>query len=666
MAIKEDGQDTEDTLPVDTRIGAPASQFVAPANPDGASTILTEDEAERKGDFTALLRIKLANAAREASEHFDVNGDGYVATSLSSSGEAESVAGSALYGRDEFGGYYAKDGDYYDKFGGYYDDHGYTAKDGSYTSIGGEHWDASTGKVTDADGTEREQTSDVVADAIKKKPTIGRDQVKMDTRVAENREAEERKKKKKPAKQPKINKPGAAASAGGGIQFGITITAEDKEKSDIILQGRIERHEDTSKPPTAAEIKNANEVFENRRKHVDHVREDLSEFIVSQRLQGGQGAATVTADEMKQADAIFQQRSGSRKKTTFKAVSKEEAEAALGRIHVPVKEGAHVHTSADHGGPADHDHDDHSALPAAKAEGEAKPKDQKSDAATDGANWYADSKGGYWDEFGGYYDKDGGYWEVDGGYWDKYNVYTDVNGGRTWPDKSYLDPDFNYVDAAGCYYMPDGTQIKPPAGMDFKKEMQEAAAKHEKWHLPEELVPLLKAKDPVLPALSQGAVSPGAQHEDTKTDQTVKVDPVTKVETPVKLDATSVKLEPVKLSTNLNLTPLKLNTNFGTTTTVNTTFSLLDPKQNSTPAKPEENYSQFQMCSAQSSPKNDFSSFFNNYHSFLTSEKAVGETKFYDLSNITLSPSIDPKPQLASLTTTSENKGVVPTPKSLA
>lgn len=651
MAIKEDGQNTDDALPVDTQTGPVTSQFVAPVNPDASSTVLTEDEAERKGDFTALLRIKLANAAREASEHFDVNGDGFIATSLSSASEGE-TSGSAV--RDECGGYYAQNGDYYDKYGGHYDDLGYSAKNGDYTSDCGEHWDKKTGKITNADGTERKVDSTVVQEEMKKDPNVGKTVVQVDEQFRRRRLGH------KP-KKPKVDKKKASNTEGGGTPVATPPPSkEDKAKTEIVIEERKANGLDLNGPATAAEMKHAEEIYQWRLKHVNNAREDLSEFIVSQ------SAAGIKPDAAKSATGLGTQSGGNPKKPKFTAVSKEEAEAALGRLHVPVKEGAHVHTSADHGGPADHDHDDHGALPGAKAEGEAKPKDQKSDNTTDGANWYADSKGGYWDEFGGYYDKDGGYWEADGGYWDKYNVYTDVNGGRTWPDKSYLDPNFNYVDAAGCYYMPDGTQIKPPAGMDFKKQMQEAAAKHEEWHLPEELVPLLKAKDPVLPALTLDAVSPVApllaaslvppKPVDAATEKTVKVDPVAKVETPI-------KLEPVKLSTNLNLTPLKLNTNFGSTTTVNTTFSMIDPKQNSTPEKPE---SQFQMCSAQTSPKNDFSSFFNNYHSFLTSEKPVGETKFYDLSNITLSPSVDPKTTLASLNTTVDSKNVVPTPKSMA
>ncbi|TAL40049.1 MAG: hypothetical protein EPN97_00920 [Alphaproteobacteria bacterium] len=667
MATKKGGKGKDVPTSGDiTLIDETASQFVAPSNPESSFSILTEEEAERKGDFTALLRIRLANAAREINEHMDVNGDGVVAGSLSPGEGHDSV----LFARDEYGGCYAKDGYYHDKFGGYYDGIGYTAKDGSYTSIGGEHWDAKTGKVTNADGTERRQTSDVVAEAAKKDPKIGRDQVKADTQIAESREEAERKRKKAPSQKRGVDTKGASQSAGGGLRSGVTITADDQEKSDIILQRRIERHEDTSKPITAADIKYAAEQQARRKRGVEHRRGALSEFIAAQ------STAPVTSAELKQANEAFSQRGDNYRKTTFKAVSKEEAQAALGRIHVPVKEGAHVHSSADHGGAADHDHDDHSSTAAAKAVSETKPKDQKDNAATTpGGNWYADSKGGYWDEYGGYYDKDGGYWEVDGGYWDKYNVYTDVNGGRTWPDKSYLDPNFNYVDKDGCYWTDDGTKIKPPAGMDFKKQMQEAAAKHEQWHLPEELKSLITSKVPApdLNLKSTAPITPDIASSltpikltDPKAGDAPKAEPVTPVLSPIKIDAAPLRLEPVKFSPSLDLPPLKLNTNVGaSTTTSGTSFSLLDAKQNSTPASTDNNFnvdqSHFQMCTAQSSPKNDFSSFFNNYHDFLSSAKP--ETKFYDLSNITWSPSIDAKTQLAVLTTPADNKTAVPPPK---
>lgn len=622
------------------------SQFVAPSSPESSFSILTEEEAERKGDFTALLRIRLANAAREVNEHMDVNGDGVVAGSLSPGGGHDSV----LFARDEYGGYYAKDGYYHDKFGGFYDDYGYHDKSGSYTTNSGAHWDAKTGKMTNADGTERTVSSETVREQLKKDPKLGETITTIDEQFNQEQNGGESK--------PKVDTAGAASTAGGGRgRVQKPTSAETREKTEIVMEEREAEGRDLHGPSSAAERKRANEIYKNRHRHINNQRGELTNFIAAQ------STAPATSAELKQANEAFSQRGGGHGKTTFKAVSKEEAQAALGRIHVPVKEGAHVHTSADHGGAADHDHDEHGSTPAAKADGETKPKDQKANAATTpGGNWYADSKGGFWDEYGGYYDKDGGYWEFDGGYWDKYNVYTDVNGGRTWPDKSYLDPNFNYVDKDGCYWTDDGTKIKPPAGMDFKKQMQEAAAKHEKWHLPEELVPLITSKVPA-PDLMK-STAPITQDlassltpiklTDPKAGDAPKTDPVTPV------------LSPVKLNTNLELLPPKLTSGFDSSpAAAGTSFSLLDPKRNSTPASPENNFnvdqSQFQMCTAQSSPKNDFSSFFNNYHDFLSSAKP--ETKFYDLSNITWSPSIDTKTQLAVLTTPADNKTAVPPPK---
>jgi hypothetical protein len=659
MAIKEDGTDKEGIVADDVQTGSRASQFVPASNADTSAIILTEDEAERKGDFTALQRIKLANAAREANEHFDVNGDGFVANSLSSGQEGENPG---LYGRDDCGGYYAKSGDYYDKFGGHYDPYGYEDKAGNYTSDSGEHWDKKTGKVTNADGTERKVDSTVVRDEMEKDPNVGKTVVQVDEQFRRRRVGA------KP-KEPRVDKKKASETEGGGTP---TVTPppskEDKAKTEIVIEERKASGQDVNGPATTEEMKHADQVYQWRLKHVSAAREALSEFIVGQNVAG---------DEKQAADP---QKDGSGKKPKFKAVSKAEATAKLGHIHLPPKADGHIHAPDHHGGSADHDHDAPTNAkpdPAAKTGGDAKPKDQKSDATTgaDG-NWYQDARGGYWDEFGGYYDKDGGYWEADGGYWDKYNVYTDVNGGRTWPDGSYLDPNFNYVDKDGCYYMEDGTQIKPPAGMDFKKQMQEAATKHEKWHLPEELIPLLQSKAPVLPELTLSTVSPVAplvassftpmKFPDPKADASPKIETVTRIETPLKLDSVPLKLEPVKLGANLDLPPLKLNTSIGLPPATGASFSLLDPKQNSTPAKPEGNFNQYQMCTTQGDPKkNDFSSFFNNYHTFLTSEKPIGETKYYDLSNITLSPGIGTKPQFASLTTP-DNKGIIPSPKNLA
>ena len=658
MAIKEDGREQDD-LPAGADKPQPettASQF-ATRNADASHNILTEDEAERKGDFTALLRIRLANAAREASEHLDVNGDGFIAQSLSS-GEADRTAPSLFYGQDEFGGYYAKDGNYHDKFGGYYDPFGYTAKDGSYTSAGGDHWDAETGKVTLASGEERPQTSEVVQQAIENDPTIARDQIKMDTQVAESRETEERKRRKQPSgkKKPKVNTAAAAQAAGAGIAYGaVVVTNDDREVSNIILETRIQEHRDTSKPATADEIQRANEEFLRKKGFIERARTRLSQQI----------ADDATPDDK---DGVAQR--GDRPK--FTAVSKEEASAKIKSMHVPAAAAkvtkATKATGATPGGDVKKPED--GATTATTGNTTA---DQKTDAtAAAGSNWYADARGGYWDEFGGYYDKDGGYWEVDGGYWDKYNVYTDVNGGRTWPDGSYLDPKSNFVDKDGCYYMPDGAQIKPPVGMDFKKQMQEAAAKNETWHLPDELKPLLMSKVPAVD-LNLKALAPISSNLASSLkplDLTgLKTAPVTNVETPVKFDAVPLKLEPGKLGANLTLPPLKLDSGLGSPTAKGTGFSLLDPKQNSTPASAGNNFnvdtSRFQMCSTQGNPKNDFSSFFNNYHTFLTADKPASETKFYDLSNITLSPTIDTKTQLASLTTPAETKGTILSPKTV-
>jgi hypothetical protein len=652
MARKEDGENMDDVLPGgdDTPTPAKASQFVPRSNPDTSATILTEDEAERKGDFTALLRIRLANAARETSEKIDINGDGIVMTGLSTEGE------SVLYGRDEYGGYYAKDGFYHDKFGGYYDDFGYHDKSGSFTTNSGAHWDAATGKMTNADGTERKVVSEVVRDRMKKDPKLGETVTMIDEQFNQDENA-----KNGNTAKPKTDTAGAAATEGGGRKpSGTTTSTETREKTESVIEERIANGQNPNGPATTEEITRANERFKRKSAHVENRRGALSEFLVSQNAATGT-VPDATSEELQQANAAYKKKGGSSTKPTFTAVSKEEATTKIGHVHLPAKKGAHVHGPEDHGSPTGAKQD----APAI-ADGD-KPKDQKTDAAASSTNWYKDERGGYWDEYGGYYDKDGGYWEVDGGYWDRFNVYTDVKGGRTWPDGSYLDPNFNYVDKDGCYFMEDGTKIKPPAGMDFKKQMQEAAMKGEEWHLPEELKPLLSSKmiapDLTLKATSSLAPIDASLLTPMKLDQSAKTEPVTGVALPVKLEPVPLKLEPIKIGANLELPPLKLDTNFGATTSRSTSFSLVDSKPGRTPIAGDGTHvdTDYQLCTTQGNPKNDFSSFFNNYHSFLTSSKP--ETKFYDLSNITLSPSVDATTQLAVLKTPADEKSAVPAPK---
>lgn len=480
-----DDTDADETSLVageDPSPGVATSQFVkddpektpatAPGGTAASATSETEsdlEDAALRGDALAIARLKLAKQAREENEHIDVDDDG-------EHDEPEPEILSTLFTRDEFGGFVAKDDDYYDSFGGHYDSFGYTAEDGSYTNTSGERYNAGTNEFKEKNGKTMEVPGAVTQMAAEDK-TAGAEFLSMaeaeQHRIdsGANRGADP---KAGLQQKPAVNRAAASRREGGGQETGNTPTG--KEAREVATIGTAMKQDD--------------------KHHGRHTKKDYEYLPEAERIQWrlrkelGERANQVLADHQKLLDYIH-------------AHPASAADAKLGAAATPADKGqagaeampseftavsADVVAKTLHSQPAVHHGDGAKASSGDKVEAAAS------------TTWYADKDGGYWDEFGGYYDKTGAYWDTDGTFYSadgKFNI--DPKGGTHWTDGSYTDTHGHTVDKDGDYVDFDGTKVKPPEGVDFKKQMIEADQKGERWTPPERAAPL-SAEDTRLPS----------------------------------------------------------------------------------------------------------------------------------------------------------------------
>lgn len=295
---------------------------------------------------------------------------------------------------DSYGGYLGEDGCYYDRFGGHYDDYGYESRDGSYTSLTGSHYDATTGNITQADGTERAVPKDLQGKPDKKAI------VKAEAAVValDNR--------KEPNARPMTaeQKAAAAATEAGALGDTPQLPQANEEQQQVADQAvRIRKRKGKRLDATWTR-----EELEAARAEVDAERKaHTKEYDDYEAVLAGKKDKPASDDER------------------YQPVSKDQALSKIGHVH---SLGTQTTTP-----PAD---------PAASA----------TEWYTDKNGGYWDEFGGYYDNKGGYWDTNGGYWDKNGGYTDKHDGYTWADGSYLDARNNYVDSGGNLWAADGTYY----------------------------------------------------------------------------------------------------------------------------------------------------------------------------------------------------------------------
>lgn len=426
-------------------------------------------EAIEEGDYTAIAQIHMANALRELNEHIDVNGDGNIV-----GGERQPM--SSMFTEDKFGMFHANDDEFvYDKFGGRYDAYGYRSGNGSYTNTSGEHYDSTSKTFTGKDGKPME-VNGAMKDMVKDDPEAGADYLQA---LDAQRHPEDT---KTATPQAKVDGQKGSDTPGGGLHTTESPPPTEKQIQhatvDVHVKGMVAKAGIKTVPAYKYEnlpaVQRMNWKLEqmpaSERKHILASKANMEKFSAQYKQE--------ILKEAKDANAA----NGKGQQPTefandeFKVVSADEVAKAL------------------HSQPIIHHHAE-TNTPASSSAGTAAPGTPTSSAdkveTATSTTWIADKDGGFWDEYGGYYDKTGAYWDADGTYYSPDGKFsTDVNGATSWADGSYSDKQGHTIDKDGNYIDFDGTRIKPPEGVDFKKQMMEAVAKGERWTPPERTTPL--------------------------------------------------------------------------------------------------------------------------------------------------------------------------------
>lgn len=440
MAAEKNGKETSSAPKMKQADSLNAPQFISNfftvPEPPARRSVLTEEEALRAGNWEALARIRMAVAAREASQGQDFNGDGEASKSLSGFFDG---------GVDKHGGRYSEDGRYYDAFGGFYDRYGYEHADGSYTSVNGTTYDASTNKVVLADGTERKMPENL--DTAEERKAV----VRADAAVVDH----DNNNSSNTVPMTDDQKTAAGQQAGGALgKAAGQPTQEQQEVSNIMVETRIEEGKSLEEFFTGAEVEAARAKHRAQQAAAQEMhRSELGNQTERRGLY--EAAMAGMRDEAQQ--------------TPYRKLTRDEV-TKLGIQH------SNIHPRS-----------------GLATEKEAKPgdgKEQKVETAAEHAGhgseactgWYSDGKG-YWDEHGGYYDDKGGYWDAEGGYADKDGGYTDKFGGYLSKDGSYMDAKGNYVDKDGNLWLSgsDGPSYAAKEGVDYVAQLRAAARENKDW-----------------------------------------------------------------------------------------------------------------------------------------------------------------------------------------
>ena len=579
--------------PLGLTTGAPVATGTSAA-PD-----LDPEEAARRGDYTALARIRLANQAREENEHIDVNGDGHI------DGSRQAEFTSTMFSRDQYGGFKDPDGGYNDSFGGHYDTFGYKAQDGSYTNTSGESYNAKTNTFTDASGapmkvpgavteiasTDRAAGADFVQFSAMAQADITNGTAPPNAPASRNGEA-----------PVTVDGKAAAARAGGALSTSAPPTSERAQAVGAIgtaIQHNTRVHGGKPVPnwqllPEAERLEwKLRQQYGAAEASVLSDQKRLLAFIKANQATPGAngkitGPAAATSASVP-AVAAANSTAPSPEQPAFHEVSEAEVSKALNSQPI-------IHHHSD--GTVD----------------TARSSADKVEVAS-GTTWYADSKGGFWDQYGGYYDKTGAYWDTDGTYYSPDGKFSiDPKGATRWTDGSYTDTHGHTVDKDGNYVDFDGTRIKPPEGVDFKAQMIAADSKNERWTPPERPVPLATA-DTVLPSTM------------------LKDIPFTFTRFPVVPVTPSVTLPDTKLSlTPPVVTAPSLTTGSAIASGLTLTPPSLiatDQKQDAAFKVDTSRFAQAQTCSATPTSSSTFSNLFGSVHDWLMgSNKPTQDTKY--------------------------------------